>query len=62
MTNLQASGTTATPNVAVGPAGRALAQPMDPALLDALQQHVRALPGRLVQTVKLRQTSMHPMP
>ena len=40
MTNLQASGTTATPNVAVGPAGRALAQPMDPALLDALQQHL----------------------
>ena len=40
MTNLQASGTTTTPNVAVGPAGRALAQPMDPALLDALQQHL----------------------
>ena len=40
MTNLQASGTTTTPNVAVGPAGRALAHPMDPALLDALQQHL----------------------
>ena len=40
MTNLQSSSSTATPNVLVGPAGRALAQPMDPALLEALQQHL----------------------
>lgn len=40
MTSLQSTGASATPNVSIGPAGRALAQPMDPALLDALQQHL----------------------
>ena len=40
MTSLQSSSSTATPNVSVGPAGRALAQPMDPSLLEALQQHL----------------------
>ena len=40
MTSLQSTGASATPNVSVGPAGRALAQPMDPVLLDGLQQHL----------------------
>lgn len=40
MTSLQSTGASATPNVSIGPAGRALAQPMDPVLLDGLQQHL----------------------
>ncbi len=40
MTSLQSTGASAIPNVSVGPAGRALAQPMDPVLLEALQQHL----------------------
>jgi len=40
MTSLQSTGASATPNVSIGPAGRALAQPMEPVLLDGLQQHL----------------------
>ena len=40
MTNLQAQGSTTVPSVAVGPSGRAMAQPMEPGLLEGLLQHL----------------------
>ena len=40
MTNLQAQGSTTVPSVSVGPSGRAMAQPMEPALLEGLLQHL----------------------
>ncbi len=40
MASLQSQGTSTHPEVATGPSGRAVAQPMDPGLLQGLQQHL----------------------